>query len=132
MPNSENPPTAEEIIAKSTQTPLGELMTNDTKRRSMIFEQLAQSQNPLLAEMGRELKTGRMSLLDTMQHSAYAEQLLAAEPEPPDTSTIAAELEKYVSQPSSNTAAPWEEDDDEDFSQQSFLEEVTDRRPRGR
>lgn len=87
--------TPETIFAKIEQTPHAELVHDESTLRQTLVELMTASPHPVLAEMGRELASGRISWQGLAGIPAYQEVLSAGltSMEHIDLDEIAAELD---------------------------------------
>lgn len=66
------------LLAQLETTTIGADLTDENRRRHLVFQQLQHNENPVLMEVGQELGAGNISLRGAGEVPAYAEALRAS------------------------------------------------------
>ncbi len=61
----------EELLAKIDQSPIGDIVRDEQAMQRMIFDVMARNEDPVLREMGTELREGNTSLRGLADVPAY-------------------------------------------------------------
>jgi hypothetical protein len=72
---SEDRATAEDILAKVELTSYGDLLHDDQRRRHELYKMMADSADPMLREMGEQLRDGLLTPRQLLSVPEYWETL---------------------------------------------------------
>jgi hypothetical protein len=77
MTSEQNPPAAlDQLLEAVARTSFGELLHDEQRRRHELFKMMADSPDPMLREMGEQLRDGLARPGDLLSVPSYAETLM--------------------------------------------------------
>lgn len=70
-------PSIEELLAKIDQSPIGDIVRDEPAMQRMILDLMTRNEDPVLREMGAELREGKIGLRDLGDLPAYRPAMAA-------------------------------------------------------
>lgn len=70
-------PSADDVLDAVAQTSYGELLHDDQRRRHELYKLMADSTDPMVREMGEQLRDGLVTPLQLLSVPEYAEALMS-------------------------------------------------------
>lgn len=73
--NTPRPPDLDELRQTMEDHSANEILSDKHERRRLLYEMLADHDDPMLKEMGQQLRDGQMTLMDLANTSVYRDHM---------------------------------------------------------